>query len=224
VKPERRISGPPADRRLVRELRRRDPRAVEMIGERYGPLLRGYLPRALGDPSSAEDVLQLTMLDVWRRGPTYDPERASLTTWLLMIARPRAIDHLRRRCPNPMTRPRAETERLLAGDPALRARALRLQETADALRAVPGAAWEAIGGDDAPAATRPGRRSWRALPARSSPVLAAVLAAAVFAAGAGAGAVINGARRDESVGPPAGPASARGRPRERRRRRLPDRR
>jgi RNA polymerase sigma-70 factor (ECF subfamily) len=87
VKPERRISAPPIDRRLVRELRRRDPRAVETIGERYGPLLRGYLAGALGDPSSAEDVLQMTMLDVWRRGPTYDPERASLTTWLLMIAR-----------------------------------------------------------------------------------------------------------------------------------------
>ncbi|MGA2013043.1 MAG: RNA polymerase sigma factor [Solirubrobacteraceae bacterium] len=101
MKPERRISAPPIDRRLVRELRRRDPRAVETIGERYGPLLRGYLAGALGDPSSAEDVLQMTMLDVWRRGPTYDPERASLTTWLLMIARSRAIDHLRRRVPEP---------------------------------------------------------------------------------------------------------------------------
>ncbi len=41
------------------------------------------------------------MIDIWRRGPTYDPERASVTTWLLLIARSRAIDHLRRRVPEP---------------------------------------------------------------------------------------------------------------------------
>ncbi len=74
---------------------------METIGERYGPLLRGYLGAALGDAGSTEDVMQVTMLDVWRRGPSYDPERSSLTTWLLMIARSRAIDHLRRRVPEP---------------------------------------------------------------------------------------------------------------------------
>lgn len=90
-----------ADRRLARDLRRQHPRALEQIGALYGALLRGYLADALGDAASAEDVMQLTMIDVWRRGPSYDPTRASLSTWLLMIARSRAIDHLRRRVPEP---------------------------------------------------------------------------------------------------------------------------
>lgn len=101
MKHDRRTAGSAGDRRLARELRRQDPRALDTIGERFGPLLRGYLTSALCDAVSAEDVMQLTLLDVWRRGPTYDPSRAALSTWLLMIARSRAIDHLRRRVPEP---------------------------------------------------------------------------------------------------------------------------
>lgn len=74
---------------------------MEAITERYGALLRGYLAEVLTDRASVDDVTQLTMIDVWRRGPTFDPARASVTTWLLMIARSRAIDHLRRRVPEP---------------------------------------------------------------------------------------------------------------------------
>ena len=90
-----------AERRLARDLRKQHPRALEAISNRYGALLRGYLREAVGDGATAEDVLQMTMIDVWRRGATYDPERASLSTWLLMIARSRAIDHHRRRVPEP---------------------------------------------------------------------------------------------------------------------------
>jgi RNA polymerase sigma-70 factor (ECF subfamily) len=65
-------------------------------------LLRGFLAEALDDRDAVADVLQQTLLDVWRRGHDYDPERASLATWLLVIARSRAIDHLRRRVPEPV--------------------------------------------------------------------------------------------------------------------------
>lgn len=74
---------------------------IELVSERFGRLLRGYLNELLADAGAAEDVLQLTLIDVWKRGPSYDPARASLSTWLLMIARSRAIDHLRRRVPEP---------------------------------------------------------------------------------------------------------------------------
>ncbi len=74
---------------------------MEKIGERFGPLLRGFLTQALGDPGAVEDVLQLTLMDIWKRGPTYDPQRASVGTWMLVIARSRVIDHLRRRVPEP---------------------------------------------------------------------------------------------------------------------------
>lgn len=89
------------ERKLVRDLQRRHPEVIELVSERFGRLLRGYLNELLADAGAAEDVLQLTLIDVWKRGPSYDPARASLSTWLLMIARSRAIDHLRRRVPEP---------------------------------------------------------------------------------------------------------------------------
>jgi RNA polymerase sigma-70 factor (ECF subfamily) len=46
-------------------------------------------------------VLQITLVEAWQRGRTFDPGRGSLSTWLLTIARSRAIDQLRRRVPEP---------------------------------------------------------------------------------------------------------------------------
>ena len=69
---------------------------------RFGRPVLGYLRGALGDPVAAEDVLQQVLLEVWRRGPQYDPERGSLAAWVMTIARSRAIDELRRRRPEPV--------------------------------------------------------------------------------------------------------------------------
>ncbi len=57
--------------------------------------------RTLSDRSAAEDVQQQVFTEVWRRAREYDAERAGLLTWILTIARSRAIDHLRRRVPEP---------------------------------------------------------------------------------------------------------------------------
>jgi RNA polymerase sigma-70 factor (ECF subfamily) len=86
---------------MVTGLQRGDPSALTSAHERYGPAVLGYLRRALGDPASAEDVHQEVFLEVWRRGPDFDPARASLGTWIMLIARSRAIDHLRKRVPEP---------------------------------------------------------------------------------------------------------------------------
>jgi RNA polymerase sigma-70 factor, ECF subfamily len=99
------------DRKLERDLRRQDPSAVERIGSRFGPIVLGYLTGVLGDRGAAEDAMQVTMVEVWRRGPSYDPSRGSLATWVLTIARSRALDQLRRRVPEPFD-PSAVTQAL----------------------------------------------------------------------------------------------------------------
>lgn len=68
----------------------------------YGPPTLAALSVTLGDRSAAEDVFQQVLLEAWLRCATYDPARASLRTWLATIARSRAIDHLRRRIPEPL--------------------------------------------------------------------------------------------------------------------------
>lgn len=90
------------DRRAVKALRERAPEAMALVMEAYGRTVLGYLEQVLRDRTTAEDVLQQVLLEVWQRGPSYDPERAGLLTWVMTIARSRAIDELRRRVPEPI--------------------------------------------------------------------------------------------------------------------------
>jgi RNA polymerase sigma-70 factor (ECF subfamily) len=53
--------------------------------------------RILGDRAEAEDVVQETFLELWRRSDRYDAARASPTTWAIVVARSRAIDRHRAR-------------------------------------------------------------------------------------------------------------------------------
>jgi RNA polymerase sigma-70 factor (ECF subfamily) len=103
--PERRVADRPAggrtDRRIARGLRRGDPRALEALHAEYGRTVHGYLRGAVGDAGTAEDVFQRVMTEVWRRGEQYDPARGTVLSWVMTIARSRAIDELRRRRPEP---------------------------------------------------------------------------------------------------------------------------
>lgn len=90
-----------AELRLARRLREGDRDALAELYDRVGTTTFGFLVRALGDRATAEDVQQQVFLEVWRRSAEYDPDRAGLMTWVMTIARSRAIDHLRRRIPEP---------------------------------------------------------------------------------------------------------------------------
>ena len=90
-----------AERRLAKRLAGRDPEALRELHTLHGRATFGFLLRILGDRAAAEDVQQQVFLEAWERAARYDPERAGLLTWLLTIARSRAIDHLRRRVPEP---------------------------------------------------------------------------------------------------------------------------
>jgi RNA polymerase sigma-70 factor, ECF subfamily len=87
--------------RIAAGLRRRDPDAVRALYAEYGPGALALLHDAIRDRGAAEDVYQQVLLEAWQRGRSFDPARASLRTWLATIARSRAIDHLRRRVPEP---------------------------------------------------------------------------------------------------------------------------
>ena len=90
-----------AERRLAARLRAGDTDALAAAYDAYGAATFGLLLRMLGDRAAAEDVQQQVFLEAWQRGERYDPERGGLLTWLLQIARSRAIDQLRRRVPEP---------------------------------------------------------------------------------------------------------------------------
>jgi RNA polymerase sigma-70 factor (ECF subfamily) len=93
---------PGHDARLARKLRRGDEGAIDEIYALYGNTTLRFLVHAIGDRAIAEDVLQQVFLEVWQRGESYDPRRASMLTWIMQIARSRAIDQMRKRVPEPV--------------------------------------------------------------------------------------------------------------------------
>jgi RNA polymerase sigma factor (sigma-70 family) len=72
-----------------------DRAALRTVYHDSSAKLFGVLLRILKDRSEAEDVLQDVYVTVWRKAALFDPERASAITWLVAIARNRAIDRLR---------------------------------------------------------------------------------------------------------------------------------
>lgn len=89
-------------------LRGEEPARNEFVG-RYAPVIHGAVHRTLGgnprDPSlDVEDVSQEVFLRLFKDGGrllgTYDPGRASLESWLFIVARSTAIDLVRRKRPS----------------------------------------------------------------------------------------------------------------------------
>jgi len=72
-----------------------DGAALRMVYQDTSAKLFGVCLRILNDKSEAEDVLQDVYVTVWRKAAGFDPGRASPITWLVAIARNRAIDRLR---------------------------------------------------------------------------------------------------------------------------------
>jgi RNA polymerase sigma factor (sigma-70 family) len=69
--------------------------AFRRVYEATSAKLMGVCLRILHDRQLAEDVLQDTYVTVWRKADSFDASRASPITWLVTIARNRAIDRLR---------------------------------------------------------------------------------------------------------------------------------
>ena len=96
--------GRPSEEWIVGAMGREDPAAIDALYAEYSGTVFAYLIQALGDRSAAEDVRQQVFAEIWQRAGSYDPERAGLLTWVLMMARSRAIDHMRRRRRTPEPR------------------------------------------------------------------------------------------------------------------------
>jgi RNA polymerase sigma factor (sigma-70 family) len=72
-----------------------DRAALSIVYKDTSAKLFGVCLRILNNRSEAEDVLQEVYVTVWRKAAAFDPGRASPITWMVAIARNRAIDRLR---------------------------------------------------------------------------------------------------------------------------------
>ena len=77
-------------------LKLRDEQALTELYDRYSQLVFSVAHQVLHDPGTSEDVLQEVFLRLWQVPNAFDPAKGNLATWLTVVSRRRAVDHLRK--------------------------------------------------------------------------------------------------------------------------------
>lgn len=85
------------DQALISRIADRDRSALAELYDAHARLLYGIVLGLLADTDDAEDTLQEVFVQIWRGARTYDPDLGSPRTWMIRLARNRAIDVLRSR-------------------------------------------------------------------------------------------------------------------------------
>lgn len=80
---------------LIRRMCDADETALGALYDRWMRSLYSLVFHLLKDPDDAEDVVEETFWQAWRKASSYEPSRGAVSTWLLTIGRRRALDRLR---------------------------------------------------------------------------------------------------------------------------------
>jgi RNA polymerase sigma-70 factor (ECF subfamily) len=80
----------------IRQIAQGDESAFERLFRCYAPRIFRFAMSYLNDPALAEEVVQETMIAVWKNAKDYK-EQSQLSTWILGIARNKALDRARAR-------------------------------------------------------------------------------------------------------------------------------
>jgi RNA polymerase sigma-70 factor, ECF subfamily len=107
-----------------------DAEALRALSARYARMLGALAYRFVKDESDAEEIAADALWQAWREAPSFDPGRSSVSAWLVMLGRSRAIDRFRaaraRRPPeNPQTEPAPVTDALSELEIAERAKIVK---------------------------------------------------------------------------------------------------
>ena len=86
---------PDWDGALIARVATGDAGAFDELYTRCAPAVLGVVLQVLRDPSQAEEVAQEVFVEAWRTAARFDAGRGSARSWLLTMARRRAIDRVR---------------------------------------------------------------------------------------------------------------------------------
>lgn len=70
--------------------------AVAELYDRFGSLVYRMAYQAMPTRADTEDAVQEVFVRLWRTAQRYDPKRAALVTWVMLISRRHLVDKLRR--------------------------------------------------------------------------------------------------------------------------------
>jgi RNA polymerase sigma-70 factor, ECF subfamily len=88
---------------LVAQIIAGNPAALEMLYDRYAPVVMGVAFRVVQDQAAAEDVVQETFWRVWKNCAGFQREQGTFSSWLFAITRNIAIDRWRKMKHTPTT-------------------------------------------------------------------------------------------------------------------------
>ena len=108
----------PADEALIGRIARGDRLAMQVLFARHHVRVYRFVLRLLNDQMAAEDVIGDVFLDVWRQASRFEG-RSAVSTWLIAIARFKALSLLRKRREDGLDDERAESVEEIADDPEL---------------------------------------------------------------------------------------------------------
>lgn len=107
---------PARDVDLMKQVRQRDRRALELLYNRYSSKALGLAYKILRDRDLAEEMVVDAFWRVWQRADQFDLQRGGFATWFYGIVRHLAIDELRRRAVRPTPHDDQQLESALALD------------------------------------------------------------------------------------------------------------
>jgi RNA polymerase sigma-70 factor (ECF subfamily) len=117
------------DESLIRSIAEGDKRAMQVLYARHNVKAYRFVLRLVRNVSTAEDLVSEVFLDIWRKTANFDG-RSQVSTWILAIARNKALSKLRRRSAQALNDRVAETIEDPADDPEL---SLQKRQRASAL-------------------------------------------------------------------------------------------
>jgi RNA polymerase sigma-70 factor (ECF subfamily) len=83
------------DASLVRRMQQGEERALGEFYDRWFPVVNCLVTRIVKSPDDSEDVVEETFWQAWRQASRFEADRGSVQTWLMTIARSRALDRIR---------------------------------------------------------------------------------------------------------------------------------
>lgn len=89
-------SGQQSDIELVGRVAKGDRAAVRLLFMRHHARIYRFVARQTGQESMADDIANEVFLELWRQAPAFEG-RSEVSTWLLGIARFKALSALRKR-------------------------------------------------------------------------------------------------------------------------------
>jgi RNA polymerase sigma factor (sigma-70 family) len=88
---------PRTDAEIMLKIAGYDSKALETLYDRYTPILYTLIKKIVKDQETAEEVLTEVFIMIWKHIDEFDFKASNVYTWLVTLARNKAIDEMKRK-------------------------------------------------------------------------------------------------------------------------------